>query len=57
MTVDAPNGMWATDFQCDATTEGWPVKIMSIVDEHTREFAGWSNIAVDVHVLLSRRPA
>jgi putative transposase len=28
------------DFQFDVTTDGWPIKIVSIVDEHTR--AGWS---------------
>jgi hypothetical protein len=28
------------DFQVDATTDGRPVKIVSIVDEHTRECPG-----------------
>jgi putative transposase len=32
--------MWAVDFQFDATTDGRPVKIVSIVDEHTRECLG-----------------
>jgi putative transposase len=27
----------AVDFQFDATTDGRPIKIASIVDEHTRE--------------------
>jgi transposase InsO family protein len=35
--ADAPNRVWAVDFQFDATTDGRPVKIVSIVDEHTRE--------------------
>ncbi len=35
--ADAPNGVRAVDFQFDATTDGRPVKIVSIVDEHTRE--------------------
>lgn len=39
-TADAPNTVWAVDFQFDATTEGRPVKIASIVDEHTRECLG-----------------
>lgn len=38
--ADAPNRVWAVDFQFDATTEGRPVKIVSIVDEHTRECLG-----------------
>ncbi len=32
--------MWAVDFQFDATTDGRPVKIVSIIDEHTRECLG-----------------
>lgn len=41
VTVDAPNRVWAIDFQFDATDDGRPVKIVSIVDEHTRECLGW----------------
>ena len=32
--------VWAVDFQFDATTDGRPIKIVSIVDEHTRECLG-----------------
>ena len=39
-SADAPNRVWATDFQFDATTDGRPIKIVSIVDEHTRECLG-----------------
>jgi transposase InsO family protein len=40
-TADAPNRVWAVDFQFDATTtDGRPIKIASIVDEHTRECLG-----------------
>lgn len=39
-TADAPNRVWAVDFQFDATTDGRPLKIVSIVDEHTRECLG-----------------
>jgi putative transposase len=39
-TADAPNTVWAVDFQFDATTDGRPIKIVSIVDEHTRECLG-----------------
>jgi putative transposase len=40
VTADPPNQVWAVDFQFDATTDGRPVKIVSIVDEHTRECLG-----------------
>lgn len=44
-TVDAsaavaPNLVWAVDFQFDADEQGRPIKICSIVDEHTRECSG-----------------
>jgi hypothetical protein len=29
--------VWAVDFQFDATTDDRPIKIVSIIDEHTRE--------------------
>jgi hypothetical protein len=35
--ADAPNTVWAADFQYDATNDGRPLKIVSVVDEHTRE--------------------
>jgi putative transposase len=40
VTADPPNQVWAVDFQFDATTDGRPVKIVSIVDEHTRGCLG-----------------
>ena len=40
MIADAPNRVWAVDFQFDSTTDGRPIKIVSIVDEHTRECLG-----------------
>lgn len=40
VTADAPDLVWAVDFQFDATTDGRPIKIVSIVDEHTRECLG-----------------
>lgn len=36
-TADAPNLVWAVDFQFDATTDGRPIKLVSVIDEHTRE--------------------
>src|SRR6478735_769870 len=39
-SADGPNRVWATDLQFDATTDGRPIKIVSIVDEHTRECPG-----------------
>jgi len=38
--ADAPKRVWAVDFQFDSTTDGRPAKIVSIVDEHTRECLG-----------------
>jgi transposase InsO family protein len=38
--ADAPDNVWAVDFQFDATTDVRPIKIVSIVDEHTREHLG-----------------
>jgi putative transposase len=35
--ADAPNVVWAIDFQCDSTVDGKAIKIASMVDEHTRE--------------------
>jgi hypothetical protein len=33
-------------FQFDVTTDGRPIKIVSIIDEHTREcLGGWSSAA------------
>lgn len=39
-TADAPNRVWAVDFQFDVTTDGRPIKVVSILDEHTRESLG-----------------
>jgi hypothetical protein len=33
---DAPNGVWAIDFQFDSTVDGKAIKIASMIDEHTR---------------------
>lgn len=40
VVADAPNRVWAVDFQFDSTTDGRPIKIVSVVDEHTRECLG-----------------
>jgi putative transposase len=34
--ADAPNVVWAIDFQFDSTIDGKTIKIASMVDEHTR---------------------
>ncbi|MGB8386960.1 IS3 family transposase [Mycobacterium sp.] len=34
--ADAPNVVWAIDFQFDSTTDGKAIKIASVIDEHTR---------------------
>lgn len=40
MVADAPDRVWAVDFQFDVTTDGRPIEIVSIIDEHTRECLG-----------------
>lgn len=37
VVADAPDRVWAVDFQFDVITDGRPIKIESIIDEHTRE--------------------
>ena len=39
-TAAAANMVWAVDLQYDSTTDGRPIKILSVVDEHTRECLG-----------------
>ena len=39
-----PNVVWALDFQFDQTTDGRMLKLLNVVDEHTRECLA---IAVD----------
>jgi putative transposase len=38
--AEAPNRVWAVDVGFDATTDGRPVTVVSIVDEHTRGCLG-----------------
>ena len=38
--TEAPSRVWAVDFQFDSTTGRRPIKIASIIDEHTRECLG-----------------
>jgi transposase InsO family protein len=40
VNAGAPDRVWAVDFQFDVTTDGRPIKIASIIDEHTRECLG-----------------
>ena len=53
-----PNQVWGVDFQYDSTAEGRTFKILSFVDEHTRESVGGivnrSITADDVAVELDR---
>jgi putative transposase len=37
MPLIAPNALWAMDFQLDRTIDGRQVKLLNIIDEHTRE--------------------
>lgn len=36
VVADAPDRVWAVDFQFDVTIDGRLIKIVSIIDEHTR---------------------
>ncbi len=36
VVADAPNVVWAIDFQFDSTIDGKAIKIASMIDEHTR---------------------
>jgi len=36
VVADAPNVVWAIDFQFDSTIDGKVIKIASMIDEHTR---------------------
>jgi putative transposase len=52
-TADAPNRVRAVDFQFDATTDGRPIKIVSVVDEHTREcLGGLADRSITAEVLI-----
>jgi putative transposase len=37
LRAERPNHVWAMDFQFDTTTDGRVLKLLHIVDEHTRE--------------------
>jgi transposase InsO family protein len=53
-TAHAPNIVWAVDFQFDSTTDGKAIKIVSIVDEHTREcLGGLVRRSIDTETLTS----
>ena len=48
--------VWAVDFQFDATSDGRPIKIASIIDEHTREcLGGLVDRSITAHVLIDER--
>ena len=37
LRAERPNQVWALDFQFDTTTDGRILKLLHVVDEHTRE--------------------
>ncbi len=37
LRAERPNQVWALDFQFDTTTDGRTLKLLHVVDEHTRE--------------------
>jgi transposase InsO family protein len=40
LVADAPDVVWAIDFQFDRTTDDRPIKIANVIDEHTRQALG-----------------
>ena len=48
---ERPNHVWALDFQFDTTVDGRTLKLLHVVDEHTREA-----LAIAVAALDRRRP-
>ena len=54
--ADAPNVVWAIDFQFDSTIDGKAIKIASMIDEHTRVLAAEHRRALD-HRRAARRRA
>ena len=40
IAAEKAHDVWSVDFQFDSTVTGKPIKILSIEDEHTREFLG-----------------
>ncbi len=46
LRAERPNHVWALDFQFDTTSDGRIVKLLHVVDEHTRE-------ALAIHVARS----
>ena len=43
LRAERPNHVWSYDFMMDRTHDGRPIKILTLVDEHTREC-----LAIDV---------
>ncbi len=39
-TADAPNRLWAVSFQFAVTTDGRPINLVFVIDEHTHECLG-----------------
>ena len=37
LRAERPNHVWALDFQFDTTVDGSTLKLLHVVDEHTRE--------------------
>ena len=61
LVADHRNHVWALDFLFDATSDGRPLKVLSMCDEHTRESVGGrvarSITADDVATILDRAAA
>jgi putative transposase len=59
----APDDVWALDFQADQTSDGRPIRMVNIIDEHTREALvmhaarpiGADEVVTQLEALVARR--
>ena len=56
LRAERPNHVWALDFQFDQTADGRVLKLLNIVDEHTREALA-TVAARSINARGDRRPA
>ena len=57
--AECPNHVWALDFQFDETADHRRLKLLNIVDEHTREAwpCGWAAAATPIRSWPQSRPS
>jgi putative transposase len=45
LRAEQPNHVWALDFQFDQTADGRRLKLLNVVDEHTRQALAMTSVA------------